>query len=369
MPLLVQATQPDLLACLAHVHGIVDRRQQLPILSHLLVSKSGDRVDLLGSDLEIEVRIATTLGVGAEDVSTTIDARRLYDILKTMPGEECVVLEQQSGRTVLRTTDSRFSLQSLSAADFPQTQRAADLDEGFEVTQLELKNLLSKVAFAMASQDIRYYLNGMQLQVDGHKVIAAATDSHRLAVASADVGRAHDRRDVILPRKAVVELEKQLRPVDSPVRIRLAKNQARFEFGSVEFTTKLIEGKFPDWKRVMPPFQKRAVHAPRQRLLTALQRTAVVCNDAFKLVRLEIANGRMAVLTSNAESEEVRDQLCVEYTGASVEAGFNVYYLIDALGKLEADTVRLDFTQESCTALLTEEGSEVRYVVMPMLLA
>jgi len=367
MPLLVQASQPDILACLGHVHGIVDRRQQMPILSHLLMTKHGQHLSLLASDLEIEVRVATQLGAGAAAFSTTIDARRLFDILKTMPGEEAVVLEQQSGRIVLRTPDSRFSLQSLSAADFPTMASAADLDPGFEVTQLSLKKLLSKVAFAMASNDIRYYLNGTQLQVDGDKMIAAATDSHRLAVASVDIGGQHSRRDVILPRRAAVELEKQLRQVDGPVRIRLAKRQARFEFGAVEFTTKLIEGKFPDWKRVLPPLQKSSVLAPRLRLLTALQRAAVVCNEGFKLVRLAIGNGRMGVQTVNGENEEVHDQLPVEYDGPDVEAGFNVFYLIDALGKLDSEGVRFDFTEESCTALITEPGSEVlKYVVMPM---
>jgi len=370
MALLVQAAQPDLLACLSHVQGIVDRRQPIPILSHLLVHKAGQLVDLVASDLEIEVRVATRLGAGFNSVSTTIDARRLGEILKTMPGEDKVLLELQDDRVVLRTAESRFRLQSLAAADFPRVQRAADFDAGFEVTQGALKRLLAKVAFAMASQDVRYYLNGTQLQVDGRKLTAAATDSHRLAVATTDVDGQHERRDVILPRKAALELEKQLRQCDSPVRIQLAKSQARFEFGSVEFTTKLVEGRFPDWRRVLPPPQEHAVRAPRHRLLTALQRTAVVCDDAFKLVRIGISDGRMSLETTNGSNEEVRDQLHVEYCGDAVDAGFNVYYLIDALAEMGSDSVRIDFTPESSTALLTEpESDSLKCVVMPMRLS
>ena len=365
--IVLKAPQDKVLAVLQSVAGIVERRHTLPILANVLLKKSGNALQLTTSDLEIQIRTTAELGGDTGDFTTTVAARKLIDVLRTMPGDQTVSLETAQEKLVLKGGKSRFTLQTLPAQDFPLVQEAANFGPAFRIPQKTLKSLLGQVAFAMAVQDIRYYLNGILFVAEGKQLSLVATDGHRLAFASATLDVEVPKQEVILPRKTVLELQRLLSDGDGAIGMQFASNQAKFSFGAMEFVTKLVEGKFPDYNRVIPRGHANSLTLGRAPLLASLQRTAIMTSDKFKGVRLNLEPGSLRVTSNNAEQEEAVDELDVDYGGAPIEIGFNVTYLIDALASMQQDMVQIALADGSSSALITiPENESFKYVVMPM---
>ena len=365
--IVLKATQHNVLAVLQSVAGIVERRHTLPILANVLLRKTGNALQVTTSDLEIQIRTTTELGGDTGDFTTTVNARKLIDILRTMPGDQTVSIESSQDKLVLKGGKSRFTLQTLPAADFPLVQESANFGPTFSVPQKTLKALLGQVAFAMAVQDIRYYLNGILFVAEGKQLSLVATDGHRLAFASATLDVEVPKQEVILPRKTVVELQRLLSDADGALEMCFANNQAKFSFGAMEFVTKLVEGKFPDYNRVIPKNHHNSVILGRAPLLASLQRTAIMTSEKFKGVRLNIEPGTLRVASNNAEQEEAVDELDIDYNGDAIEIGFNVTYLIDALTSMGQDMVKIELADGNSSALLTiPDNHSFKYVVMPM---
>ena len=365
--IVLKATQDKVLAVLQSVAGIVERRHTLPILANVLIRKTGNALQLTTSDLEVQIRTTAELGGDTGDFTTTVNARKIIDVLRTMPADQTVSLETSQDKLILKGGKSRFTLQTLAAEDFPLVQEAANFGPAFSVPQKTLKHLLGQVAFAMAVQDIRYYLNGILFVAEGQTLSLIATDGHRLAFASATLDVEVPKQEVILPRKTVIELQRLLSDADGALEMRFAGNQAKFSFGALEFVTKLVEGKFPDYNRVIPQNHHNSVTLGRAPLLASLQRTAIMTSDKFKGVRLNIEPGTLRVASNNAEQEEAVDELDIDYGGDAIEIGFNVTYLIDALASMQQDMVKISLADGNSSALLTLPDSDnFKYVVMPM---
>ena len=365
--IVLKATQEKVLAALQSVAGIVERRHTLPILANVLIRKTGSQIQLTTSDLEIQIRNTAELGGDAGNFTTTVGARKMIDILRSMPSDQVVSLTSQQNKLVLQGGKSRFTLQSLPAEDFPLVQEAANFGPAFSVPQKTLKALLNQVSFAMAVHDIRYYLNGILFVAEGKQLSLVATDGHRLAFASATLEVEVPRQEVILPRKTVLELQRLLSDAEGALELQFAGNQAKFSFDGMEFVTKLVEGKFPDYNRVIPKNHKNNITLGRAPLLASLQRTAILTSEKFKGVRLNIEPGVLRIASNNAEQEEAVDELDIDYGGDSIEIGFNVTYLIDALANMEQDMVKLELADSNSSALFTiPEQSGFKYVVMPM---
>ena len=365
--IVLKATQDKVLAVLQSVAGIVERRHTLPILANVLIRKTGNALQFTTSDLEVQIRTTAELGGDTGDFTTTVNARKVIEVLRTMPGDQTVSLESSQDKLLLKGGKSRFTLQTLPAADFPLVQEAANFGPAFSVPQKTLKHLLGQVAFAMAVQDIRYYLNGILFVAEGKTLSLVATDGHRLAFASAELDVEVPKQEVILPRKTVLELQRLLSDADGVLEMRFANNQAKFCFGALEFVSKLVEGKFPDYNRVIPRNHHNSVTLGRTALLASLQRTAIMTTDKFKGVRLNLEPGLLRVASSNAEQEEAVDELDIDYGGDAIEIGFNVSYLIDALASMEQDMVQIALADGNSSALVTRPDSQsFKYVVMPM---
>ena len=365
--IVLKATQENFLSVLQSVAGIVERRHTLPILANVLVRKTGSSLQFTTSDLEIQIRTTAELDGDTSNFTTTIGARKLIDILRTMPGDQVVSLESSASKVVLKGGKSKFTLQTLPAEDFPLVQESASFGPVFSVPQKTLKDLMGQVAFAMAVHDIRYYLNGILFVAEGKQLSLVATDGHRLAFASATLDVEVPRQEVILPRKTVLEMQRLLSDAEGAIEMQFASNQAKFSFGGMEFVSKLVEGKFPDYNRVIPKNHKNIITLGRAALLSSLQRTAILTSEKFKGVRLNIDPGTLKVASNNAEQEEAVDELDIDYSGDSIEIGFNVTYLIDALANMTQDMVRIELSDSNSSALLTiPDNATFKYVVMPM---
>jgi len=365
--IVLKATQDKVLSVLQAVAGIVERRHTLPILANVLLRKTGTSIQVTTSDLEIQIRTTAELGGDIGSFTTTIGARKLIDILRTMPVDQTVSLESSQSKVILKGGKSKFTLQTMAAEDFPLVQESANFGPAFNVPQKTLKSLLGQVSFAMAVHDIRYYLNGILFVAEGKQLSLVATDGHRLAFASAALDIEVPKQEVILPRKTVVEMQRLLSDNDGAIEMQFANNQAKFVFDGMEFVTKLVEGKFPDYNRVIPKNHKNTVTLGRVPLLATLQRTAILTSDKFKGVRLNLDPGSLRVASNNAEQEEAVDELDIDYTGDSIEIGFNVTYLIDALANMTQDMVSLEFSDGNSSALFTiPDNATFKYVVMPM---
>ena len=365
--IVLKATQSKVLAVLQSVAGIVERRHTLPILANVLIRKTGESLQLTTSDLEIQIRTTAELGGDSGNFTTTVGARKLIDILRSMPSDQAVSIESAQNKLVLKGGKSRFTLQTLPAEDFPLVQEAAHFGPSFSVPQKVLKELLNQVSFAMAVHDIRYYLNGILFVAEGKQLSLVATDGHRLAFSSATLDVEVPKQEVILPRKTVLEMQRLLSDKEGAIDMQFAGNQAKFSFDGMEFVTKLVEGKFPDYNRVIPKNHKNIITMGRVPLLASLQRTAILTSEKFKGVRLNIEPGVLRVASNNAEQEEAVDELDIDYAGDSIEIGFNVTYLIDALTNMDQDMVKMELADSNSSALLTiPDNATFKYVVMPM---
>jgi len=389
--IVLKAPQEKLLSALQAVAGIVERRHTLPILANVLLRKTGPQIEFTTSDLEIQVRTQAELGGDAANFATTVGARKLIDILRTLPADQVVSLSATQNKLTLQGGKSRFTLQTLPADDFPLVNEAAEFGPAFSVPQKTLKSLINQVHFAMAVHDIRYYLNGILFVAEGHTLTLVATDGHRLALAQATLETEIPKQEVILPRKTVLELQRLLKDEkadkpakgdkaeksedgeaaasgdNAPIEMRFAGNQAKFSFSGMEFVTKLVEGKFPDYNRVIPKNHKNAVVLGRAPLLASLQRAAILTSEKFKGVRVNIEPGSLRIASSNAEQEEAKEELEIDYGGDAIEIGFNVTYLMDALANMSQDMIRLELQDTNSSVLITvPEQAGFKYVVMPM---
>ena len=369
--IVLKAAQEKVLGALQAVSGIVERRHTLPILANVLIRKTGPRIEFTTSDLEIQVRTSAELDGDNADFAATVGARKLIDILRSMPAEQVVTLSSNQSKLTLQGGKSRFTLQTLPADDFPLVQEAADFGPAFSVPQKVLKGLINQVPFAMAVHDIRYYLNGILFVAEGKSLTLVATDGHRLALAQATLDTDIPKQEVILPRKTVLELQRLLRDDregdEGRIEMRFAGNQAKFTFSGMEFVTKLVEGKFPDYNRVIPKNHKNAVTLGRAPLLSSLQRAAILTSEKFKGVRVNIEPGTLRIASSNAEQEEAKEELEIDYAGDTIEIGFNVTYLIDALANMGQEMVTVELQDTNSSALITvPEQAGFKYVVMPM---
>jgi DNA polymerase-3 subunit beta len=366
--IVLKAAQAKLLDALQAVAGIVERRHTLPILANVLMRKNGSSVEFTTSDLEIQVRTTSELGGDAGQLATTVGARKLMDILKSLPADQVVTLSSSQNKLTLSGGKSRFTLQTLPAEDFPLVNESVDFGPTFAVPMKTLKGLINQVHFAMAVHDIRYYLNGILFIAEGKTLTLVATDGHRLAMAQAQLeAEVPSKQEVILPRKTVLELQRLLKDEDAAIEMRFANNQAKFQFAGLEFVTKLVEGKFPDYNRVIPRNHKNAVVLGRAPLLASLQRAAILTSDKFKGVRVNIEPGLLKIASSNAEQEEAKEEIEIDYAGDPIEIGFNVTYLIDVLANSTQEMVKLELQDSAASVLFSlPQQPGFRYVVMPM---
>ncbi|WP_372527871.1 DNA polymerase III subunit beta [Piscinibacter sp.] len=369
--IVLKAAQEKVLNALQAVSGIVERRHTLPILANVLIRKTAGQIEFTTSDLEIQVRTTAELDGDAGNFATTVGARKLIDILRALPAEQTVTLSSNQSKLTLQGGKSRFTLQTLPSDDFPLVQEAADFGPMFSVPQKTLKALINQVHFAMAVHDIRYYLNGILFVAEGKSLTLVATDGHRLALAQATLDVEIPKQEVILPRKTVLELQRLLRDdkdsENTPIEMRFAGNQAKFSFSGMEFVTKLVEGKFPDYNRVIPKNHKNHVTLGRAPLLASLQRAAILTSEKFKGVRVNIEPGVLRIASSNAEQEEAKEELEIDYAGDAIEIGFNVTYLMDALANMSQDMIKIELQDTNSSALITvPEQAGFKYVVMPM---
>ena len=365
--IVLKAAQEKILGALQSVSGIVERRHTLPILANVLLRKTGAQVELTTSDLEIQVRTTQELGGDEASFNTTVGARKLIDILRSLPADQLVSLSAAQNKLTLQAGKSRFTLQTLPAEDFPLVNESVDFGPAFSVPQKTLRGLVNQVHFAMAVHDIRYYLNGILFIAEGKQLTLVATDGHRLALAQATLDNEVPKQEVILPRKTVLELQRLLKDEDTPIEMRFAANQAKFSFSGMEFVTKLVEGKFPDYNRVIPKNHKNAVVMGRAPLLASLQRAAILTSEKFKGVRINIEPGTLRIASSNAEQEEAKEELEIDYNGDAIEIGFNVTYLMDALANMGSEMIKLELQDTAASALFTvPDQPGFKYVVMPM---
>ena len=365
---LLQLPRDALLKPLQAVTGIVEKRHTLPILSNVLLGKKEDRLELIATDLEIQVSTSCDADQkGSADQSLTVSARKLQDILRSLPEDSEVVLDAQNNRLQVRAGKSRFNLQTLPAADFPLLGEAGAPLARVEVSQKALRELLSLVQFAMAQQDIRYYLNGMLLVLEGDRMKAVATDGHRLSFASGKIEGEQERREVILPRKAVLELSRLLADSDDPVTIEIHASQVRFRFGDVNLVTKIIDGKFPDYTRVIPTNYEKHIVLSRAILLQSLQRAAILSNEKFRGVRWMLTTNSLRISCTNNEQEEAQEELEITYSAEPLDVGFNITYLLDVLNNVDSEQIDCAFGDANTSMLVTlPQREDYRYVVMPM---
>jgi DNA polymerase-3 subunit beta len=364
---LVKAKRDEILGPLSAVSGIIERRHTLPILSNVLIDRSADALSFLATDIEIQIQARSSGGLAGEAKAVTVGARKLVDILRALPDGAEVILQQQDKRLLVKTGKSRFTLQTLPAEDFPRLAKPAGEVARFSLSQKALRRLLGLVQYAMAQQDIRYYLNGLLMVVEEKQLKVVATDGHRLAYASIKLSADLPRQEVIVPRKTVIELSKLLADSDDEVKIELAATQAAFSFGNIELVSKLIDGKFPDYTRVIPTGHKNKLQLERESLRQALLRAAILSNEKFRGVRWVLGEGSLKIVSSNAEQEEAHEELEVKYAGDALDIGFNVNYLLDVLNNVPGSTVDCAFGDSSSSALLSYASEkDFKYVVMPM---
>ncbi|MBB5216618.1 DNA polymerase III subunit beta [Parapusillimonas granuli] len=365
---LVQATRDALLKPLSTVAGIVERRNTLPILANILLRKEGNNVAFIATDLEVQITTHADFGVGDDNDATTVAARKLLDILRALPDTGDVRLSQVGGKLTVQSGKSRFALQTMPAAEFPTVAQPEKWDVSFSLSQKTLKHLFNMVHFAMAQQDIRYYLNGLLFVFEPGYVRAVATDGHRLAHSGTPVEGIEAKHDVIVPRKTVLEMQRLLSDSDDPVAIDVATGQIRFRFGDVELVSKLVEGKFPDFTRVIPSNYTRHFTVSREALQGSLQRAAILTTDKLKGVRLQLSDNQLRISSSNAEQEEAQEELDIDYGHEPLDVGFNVSYLLDVLANVKTETIRWSVQPDvNASALITSpDDDQFKYVVMPM---
>lgn len=366
--LILQTERNTLFKPLQTITSIVEHKHTLPILANVLIEHKHGRTSVLATDLEIQIHTGTPLADSAAgDFAITANAKTLFDILKALPENANVELSWAQNLLTLQAGKSHFTLQTLPAEDFPKMSVEEDVLCAYTLPQETLKNMLSHVQYAMAMQDIRYYLNGMLMQVEGSRLQLVATDGHRLAYTTAAIEADLPKSEVILPRKTVQEINKLIGRGDDPVTVELLHNQIRFRCGDTVVVSKVIDGKFPDFERVIPQDNDKIFQLSRTTLLSALERTAILADTKFRGTRLKLTPGLLGILCTNKDQEEAREEIEIAYQGGELEVGFNISYLIDVLRNLECDDIQLAFGDANRSTLFTiPDNPDFKYIVMPM---
>ncbi len=349
------------------VAGVVERRQTLAILANVMLVLDDDHLSLTGTDLEVEIVGRTQLEEIGESGEITVPARKLLDICKSLPEGSEIELTVKEQKVVVRSGRSRFTLASLPASEFPNVEEGPK-DFELIVLQRQLKRLIDRTSFAMAQQDVRYYLNGMLWEASKNQLRAVATDGHRLALCNLDIeGPVDQPYQMIIPRKGVNELVRLLTDEGDTAQIVFGSNHMRATTAEFTFTTKLIDGKYPEYDRVIPKGGNKTVFGSRQELKQAFARTAILSNEKYRGIRLILTNGNLQLLANNPEQEEAEEEVLVDYQGEELEIGFNVSYLVDVLSVLTEETAKITLSDSNSSALVEEaqDGDSV-YVVMPM---
>jgi DNA polymerase-3 subunit beta len=359
------AEREKLLAPLQAVIGVVERRQTMPVLANVLLGVAEGKLSIAATDLEVELVAGTEVTV-QQPGDITVPGRKFLDILRALPEKAVVSLSTEGEKVVIRAARSRFTLSTLPAAEFPVIDDI-NAQQTVEIPRKDLARLLEKTHFSMAQQDVRYYLNGMLLEIDGAMLRAVATDGHRLALCEATLdSKAKTSQQVIVPRKGVLELQRVLTE-EGTAAVAIGTHHVRAQIGDVRFTSKLIDGRFPEYSRVIPAAPGAAIRADRDILRQALQRTAILSNEKYRGIRINVRNNAIKVQAHNPEQEEAEEEIEVSYSGGELEVGFNVNYLLDALSAIEGQDVELGLTDSNSSCLIRSPGgSSERYVVMPM---
>lgn len=349
------------------VSGAVEKRHTLPILANVLMVVENDKLSLTGTDLEVELVAEVALEGEVEPGEITVPARKFLDICKSLKEGEQIKVKLEDNHLRLVTSQSRFSLSTLPATEYPGIEESVTT-VSIELAQNSLKQLIEQTQFAMAQQDVRYYLNGMLMQLEDGTLTSVATDGHRLALSRGDV-KAEENTELsaIVPRKGVIELSRLLESGDDPIELKFSNNHLRARTGRYCFTSKLVDGRFPDYDKVLPMGGDKEVVADREPLKEALARAAILCNEKFRGVRLMLGENTLRILANNPEQEEAEVEVYVEYNGPDLEVGFNVSYLLDVLNTVKSEQVKLICTDANSSALIEEvDGGRNLYVVMPM---
>lgn len=362
----INISRDTLLKPLSAVNGIVERRHTLPILSNLLLEGKDGTIALTATDLEMQISMLVDSEI-AEAFATTVSARKLLDICRSLPDGSQLRLADQDSRLQVSAGRSKFNLQTLPAADYPTMTRTPNSLLTLRLAQKEFRHLLRQVDFSMAQQDIRYYLNGLLLEVNGERLHVVGTDGHRLSYICTDLGQSFEKQEIILPRKTVTELIKLLEDSDEEILIEISPNQANFTFSNIRLISKVIDGKFPDYNRVIPVGHKNSLSINRMDVLQAMQRASILSNEKYRGIRLVLGANSLRLISSNSEQEEAEEELEVSYSGEPLDVGFNVTYLIDVLNNVQSETVEFSFADANSSCLVTvPDNPNYKYVVMPM---
>lgn len=355
-----------LLKPLQQVIGVVERRQTLPVLGNLLMVASDKGLKITATDLEVEIQSRVDVDI-EEAGEITLPARKLVDICKALPENANVQFSVKDQKAQIRSGKSRFTLATLPAADFPLVEPIKG-DCSFAIPQNKLKELIERTQFSMAQQDVRYYLNGLMLEISNGQLRAVATDGHRLAMCDMPLDiSVGESRQVIVPRKGIQELLRLLENSDEPVQVNVGSNHIGISNGDIRFTSKLVDGRFPDYDRVLPKGGDKQVFADRELLRQALSRTSILSNEKYRGIRLNLDKNILKIQAHNPEQEEADEEFEVDYTGSGLEIGFNVTYLLDVLSTLRSDNIEITLSDSNSSCLMREPGTEqYRYVVMPM---
>lgn len=356
-----------LLKPLQLVTGVVERRQTLPILSNVLLVLKEDVLSLTGTDLEVELIGRVNVENGSKPGEITVPARKLVDICKSLADGSRLEFQLKDNKLILKSGRSRFTLTTLTANDFPLTEGETD-SFSLDIDQGKLKELLDSTSFAMAQQDVRYYLNGMLFEVESNYLRVVATDGHRLAMHSYEMKNKIDSlQQLILPRKGVMELNRLIADGQGEITLTFGNSHIQAKMPDYTFTSKLVDGKFPDYNRVLPKHGDKVVVGNCQELRQAFARASILSNEKYRGVRVILAQGELKILANNPEQEEAEEVVGVSYDGGQLEMGFNVSYLIDVLSTLKSENAKMTLSDSNNSALLeAEEGSDAVYVVMPM---
>lgn len=355
-----------LLKPLQLLSGVVERRHTLPILSNVLLKANANSLTMTATDLEVELVVSTNLD-GTEAGDTTLPARKFMDICRALTEGALLEISLDKDRAAIRSGRSRFVLATLPADEFPAVDEIRSLFS-FSLTQSKLKRLIERTQFAMAHQDVRYYLNGLLLEMTDGEIRAVATDGHRLAYSQHDAAtNVDDNQQIIVPRKGIMELQKLLKETNQLAEIEIGPNHLRVTTDEMRLTTKLIDGRFPDYQRVIPHNTDKVVLANREGLRQAVLRTSILTNEKYRSIRLQLEPNSLRVMAHNPEQEEAEEEVPVDYSGPNLEIGFNATYILDALQAVDDENVEIHLSDTNSCCLISAPGSnDSKYVVMPM---
>jgi DNA polymerase-3 subunit beta len=362
----LEAKREKLLKPLQQVIGVVERRQTLPVLANVLLVARDGMLAVTGTDMEVELVSSVPANID-QDGEITVPARKLLDIVKALPDGASINFAVSEEKATLLAGKSRYTLSTLPAAEFPATDQVDTLDQ-VAIPERSLKTLIDKTSFAMANQDVRYYLNGMLFDIRDGRLRVVATDGHRLAVCDyeGEVDTDGDRQ-MIVPRKGVLELARMMGESEDEVVLALGRSHVRLEKAGTRFTSKLIDGRFPDYEAVIPVGADKQVLLDRELFTDALQRAAILSNEKYKGVRLEANGALLKIIAHNPQHEEAVEEIEVQLNFDALAVGFNVTYLLDALMALETEQVSLELKDPNSSCLVSAPDSDLnRHVVMPL---